>query len=136
MVYHSHFFLHKADLSAGFKVLRKGMFCYAKSSTNCPDDASWSLHVVRLMIGGKIQNYRNILRRYIRDYGENEDINRAVQVLERAKRDVLKAQDKTELIGYEGMASNAYFEVLPILILNQKTDSHFMVAIVVLPRMR
>lgn len=35
MVYHSHFFLHKADLSAGFKVLRKGMFCYAKSSTNC-----------------------------------------------------------------------------------------------------
>ena len=30
------------------------------------------------------------------------DINRAVQVLERAKRDALKAQDKTELIGYEG----------------------------------
>lgn len=77
------------------------------------------------MIGGKIQNYRNILRRYIRDYGENEDINRAVQVLERVKRDVLKAQDKTELIGYEGMASNAYFEVLPILILNQKTDFPF-----------
>ena len=48
-----------------------------------------------------------------------------MQVLERAKRDVLKAQDKTELIGYEGMASNAYFEVLPILILNQKTDFPF-----------
>ena len=28
-------FLHKADSSAGFKVLRKEMFCYAKSSTNC-----------------------------------------------------------------------------------------------------
>ena len=42
-----------------------------------------------------------------------------------AKRDALKAQDKTELIGYEGMASNAYFEVLPILILNQKTDFPF-----------
>ena len=49
------------------------------------------------MIGGKIQNYRNILRRYIRDYGENEDINRAVQVLERAKRDALEAQDKTDI---------------------------------------
>ena len=95
------------------------------SRVQLSDDASWSLHVVRLMIGGKIQNYRNILRRYIRDYGENEDINRAVQVLERAKRDALKAQDKTELIGYEGMASNAYFEVLPILILNQKTDFPF-----------
>ena len=29
------FLLHKADSSAGFKVLRKEMFCYAKSSTNC-----------------------------------------------------------------------------------------------------
>ena len=103
----------------------KGNVLLRKKQYQLSDDASWSLHVVRLMIGGKIQNYRNILRRYIRDYGENEDINRAVQVLERAKRDVLKAQDKTELIGYEGMASNAYFEVLPILILNQKTDFPF-----------
>ena len=103
----------------------KGNVLLRKKQYQLSDDASWSLHVVRLMIGGKIQNYRNILRRYIRDYGENEDINRAVQVLERVKRDVLKAQDKTELIGYEGMASNAYFEVLPILILNQKTDFPF-----------
>ena len=103
----------------------KGNVLLRKKQYQLSDDASWSLHVVRLMIGGKIQNYRNILRRYIRDYGENEDINRAVQVLERAKRDALKAQDKTELIGYEGMASNAYFEVLPILILNQKTDFPF-----------
>ena len=28
------------------------------------------------------------------------------------KRNVLVAQDKTTLIGHEGMASNAYFEVL------------------------
>ena len=103
----------------------KGNVLLRKKQYQLSDDASWSLHVVRLMIGGKIQNYRNILRRYIRDYGENEDINRAVQVLERAKRDALKAQDKTELIGYEGMASNAYLEVLPILILNQKTDFPF-----------
>ena len=48
------------------------------------------------MIGGKIQNYRNILKRYIRDYGENENINRAVQVLEHAKREALATQDKTD----------------------------------------
>ena len=77
------------------------------------------------MIGGKIQNYRNILKRYIRDYEENENINRAVQVLEHAKREALATQDKTTLIGYEGMASNAYFEVLPVLILNQKADFPF-----------
>ena len=53
----------------------------------------------------EIQNYRNILRRYIRDYGDNEIVNQAVHVLEQAKRNVLVAQDKTTLIGYEGMAS-------------------------------
>lgn len=56
MVYHSHFFLHKADLSAGFKVL-KGNVLLRKKQYQLSDDASWSLHVVRLMIGGKIQNY-------------------------------------------------------------------------------
>ena len=67
----------------------------------------------------------NVLLRNIRDYGENENINRAVQVLEHAKREALATQDKTTLIGYEGMASNAYFEVLPVLILNQKADFPF-----------
>ena len=89
------------------------------------DDEDWSLHVARLMIAGKIQNYRNILRRFIRDYGEHEDVNRAVVVMESAKRDALSAKDKTMLIGYEGLASNAYFEVLPILILNQKKEFTF-----------
>ena len=103
----------------------KGNVLLRKKQYQLSDDESWSLHVSQLMIGGKIQNYRNILRRYIRDYGENEDVNRAIYVLEHAKRDVLVAQDKTTLIGYEGMASNAYFEVLPVLILNQKVDFPF-----------
>ena len=103
----------------------KGNVLLRKRQYQLSDDESWSLHVARLMIGGKIQNYRNILRRYIRDYGENENINRAVQVLEHAKREALATQDKTTLIGYEGMASNAYFEVLPVLILNQKADFPF-----------
>ena len=77
------------------------------------------------MIGGKIQNYRNILKRYVRDYGENESINKTVRILEHAKHDALKSEDKTSLIGYEGIASSAYFDVLPILILNQKTDFPF-----------
>ena len=103
----------------------KGNVLLRKRQYQLSDDESWSLHVARLMIGGKIQNYRNILKRYIRDYEENENINRAVQVLEHAKREALATQDKTTLIGYEGMASNAYFEVLPFLILNQKADFPF-----------
>ena len=46
-------------------------------------------------------------------------------MLDHAKYSALTAQDKMALIGYEGIASNAYFEVLPILILNQKTDFQF-----------
>lgn len=98
----------------------KGNVLLRKKQYQLSDDESWSLHIAQLMIAGKIQNYRNILRRYIRDYGENEEINKAVQTLEQAKRNALTAPNKTILIGHEGMASNAYFDVFSTLILNQK----------------
>lgn len=103
----------------------KGNVLLRKKQYQLSDNELWSLHISQLIIGAKIQNYRNILKRYIRDYGEHQDINRAINILEQTKRDALTAQNKTKLIGHEGMASNAYFEVLPILILNQKTDFPF-----------
>ena len=103
----------------------KGNVLLRKKQYQLSDDESWSLHVAKLMIGGKIQNYRNILKRYTRDYGENEKISQAIFMLENSKRQILTAQNKTILIGYEGIASNIYFEVLPILILNQKQDFQF-----------
>lgn len=103
----------------------KGNVLLRKRQYQLSDDETWSLHVARLIISGKIQNYRNILRRYIRDYGENENISRVIRVLEHAKREALAAKDKTTLIGFEGIASHAYFEVMPVLILNQKTDFPF-----------
>ena len=98
----------------------KGNVLLRKKQYQLSDDESWSLHIAQLMIAGKIQNYRNILRRYIRDYGENEEIIKAVQTLEQAKRNALTAPNKTILIGHEGIASNAYFDVFPTLILNQQ----------------
>lgn len=103
----------------------KGNVLLRKKQYQLSDDEAWSLHISQIMIAGKIQNYRNILRRYIRDYGYNESINHAIKVLEQSKQNVLKSTDRTTLIGYEGIASNAYFEVLPILILNQKEDFPF-----------
>ena len=91
-----------------------------KSQYALSDDEGWSLHVAQLMIAAKIQNYRNILRRYIRDYGDCQEVDDAVRVLDANKRYALHAEDKTKLMGFEGIASNAYFEVLPKLILNQK----------------
>ena len=89
------------------------------------DDEQRSLHIAQLIICGKMQNYRSILKRYMRDYGENEDVCRAVQVIEQAKREALRTKDKMTLIGYEGIASNACFGVFPVLILNQKKDFPF-----------
>ena len=97
----------------GNVLLRKAQYALS-------DDEGWSLHVAQLMIAAKIQNYRNILRRYIRDYGDCQEVDDAVRVLDANKRYALHAEDKTKLMGFEGIASNAYFEVLPKLILNQK----------------
>lgn len=89
------------------------------------DDVVWSLHLARLIIAAKIQNYRSILRRYLRDYGECQTVTDAVKILEENKRRALIAEDKAQLIGYEGNASNAYFSALPLLILNQKESFPF-----------
>lgn len=77
------------------------------------------------MIAAKIQNYRSILRRYCRDYGGCQEVESAVSMLELNKNRALAASDKNELIGFEGMASNIYFNVLPCLILNQKESFPF-----------
>ena len=102
----------------GNVLLRKAQYALS-------DDDEWSLHISKLMIAAKIQNYRNILRRYIRDYGDCQEVDAAVKVLDAHKRCALHAEDKTKLIGFEGMASNAYFGALPKLILNQKESFPF-----------
>lgn len=89
------------------------------------DNEDFALHISKLFIGGKIQNYRNILRRYERDYGSNDDVVSAVQKLEVRKRDLQKVQDLNQLRGIEGDAASVYFDVFPYLILNQKSDFPF-----------
>lgn len=89
------------------------------------ENKDFALHISKLFIGGKIQNYRNILRRYERDYGSNDDIAAAVQALEVRKRDLNRVKDLNQLRGIEGDAASVYFGVFPYLILNQKSDFPF-----------
>ena len=89
------------------------------------ENEDFTLHISKLFIGGKIQNYRNILRRYERDYGSNDEIVAAVQALEVRKRDLNRVQDLNQLRGIEGDAASVYFSVFPYLILNQKSDFPF-----------
>lgn len=103
----------------------KGNVLLRKVQYKLADDEQWSLHVAQLMVAGKIQNYRNVLHRYLRDYGDNPEVEAAVKSLNMQKRNVLRAKTKAELMGTEGMAANHYFEVFSHLILQQKTDFPF-----------
>ena len=85
------------------------------------DETEKSLHVAQLIVAGKIQNYRNVLRRYIRDYGEDNEVENISKALDNSKRDALRSRDKKELMGIEGLAANHYFSVFHKLILQQQS---------------
>lgn len=102
----------------GNVLLRKAQYRYS-------DDPQYSLHLSKLFIGGKIQNYRNILRRFIRDNGLNEDVEKAANNLLRCKNQVLNADSIESVRGIEGEAATHYFAVFPNLILNQKENFIF-----------
>lgn len=103
----------------------KGNVLLRKAQYQLADNEQWSLHIAQLFVAGKIQNYRNVLRRYIRDYGDNVDVEGASKKLDFEKRYALRTSDKTELMGIEGQAANLYFSTFPHLILQQKEDFPF-----------
>ena len=102
----------------GNVLLRKAQYKYS-------DDSHYALHLSRLFIGGKIQNYRNILRRFVRDNGCDEDIESAADKLLRCKKRVLNADNIDSVRGIEGEAATCYFGVFSRLLLNQKDDFIF-----------
>lgn len=102
----------------GNVLLRTKQWEYAK-------DLQFALSVSKLFIAGKIQNYRNILSRFIRDNGNNEVIENAASHLKYCKQRALLASDMDYLRGIEGDAANRYFDVFPYLILHQKNDFIF-----------
>lgn len=103
----------------------KGNVLLRKKQYGLADDENWSFHVAQLLIGAKIQNYRNVLRRNIRDYGSCEEVASAADALAHYKQDVFKASNKSMLIGIEGIAANNYFEVFSQLITQQKEGFPF-----------
>ena len=98
----------------------RGNVLLRKKQYQLAEDEAWSLHVAKVMIGGKIQNYRNILRRYQRDYGNNPEVESAVTALDVRKHKVFLATDRLALVGEEGLAANKYFEVFPCMMTQQR----------------
>lgn len=89
------------------------------------DNSQKSLHLAQIMIAAKILNYRNILRRFLRDNGENKEINFAADFLDMSKRDSLKTKDIDSLRGIEGIAASKYFSVFSKLIIQNKSQFPF-----------
>lgn len=102
----------------GNVLLRKAQYKFA-------DDENVSTEIAKVCIAGKIQNYRNILRRFERDYGQVAEVEAVGEEMNRAKRSVLNAMSKDTIMGLEGEAANSYFSVFPYLIINQKKDFPF-----------
>ena len=88
-------------------------------------DDRFALNISKLFVAGKIQNYRNILARFIRDNGDNDEVKCAVTHLKQSKLNALNASDIMTLRGVEGDAANHYFGVFSALILHQKGDFNF-----------
>ena len=76
----------------------KGNVLLRKAQYRLADDQTWSLHLAQLMVAGKIQNYRNVLRRYLRDYGENPEVLTAANTLDIQNLDAKVNEDRN---GYE-----------------------------------
>ncbi len=103
----------------------RGNVYLRKMQYTLSEDEKGSLEIAKVCIAGKIQNYRSVLKRYERDYGQDKDITRVTHEMDRIKRLVLTADNKDLLRGLEGDAASMYFSLFPKLIISQKADFPF-----------
>lgn len=103
----------------------KGNVLLRVSQYKQAENVEFSLHLSKLFIAGKIQNYRNILQRCIRDNGDNDNLSYAAEHLNNSKRKLGFAATHDELRGIEGDAANVYFKIFSNMILHQKDSFIF-----------
>lgn len=115
---HGHYIGRFQGPAHGNVLLRKKQYEVAA-------DLECSLSLSRIFVAGKVMNYRTIMKRYLRDYGSNPDVEAAVARLSVLKDKILSSPNHDVLRGYEGDAANAYFEVFPHLIVAQNDSFVF-----------
>ena len=103
----------------------RGNVLLRKAQYQIADDKERALHYAQLFVAGKIQNYRTILQRFIRDNGNNMEVETAIKSLEVSKHWALNAKEVGSLIGVEGDAANTYFGVFPNLLHQKKEEFPF-----------
>lgn len=103
----------------------RGNVLLRKAQYSLSDNEEVALDIAKTCVAGKIQNYRSILKRYERDYGENDEIEKAIAEMDNNKRYTLLTDNMQTLRGLEGDAASCYFSVMPHLIINQKAEFPF-----------
>lgn len=103
----------------------KGNVLLRKAQYRFSDDKNLALHLSKLFVAGKIQNYRNILRRFIRDNGNDDCVAKVAEELLKCKGKILTAESVDRVRGIEGEAASSYFGIFSHLLLCQKDDFPF-----------
>lgn len=103
----------------------RGNVLLRKAQYTNSDNKDYALRLSKIFIAAKLQNYRNILRRFVRDNGENDRIDNAAEQLRRCKDRVLRAESVDSVRGVEGEAAMEYFAVFHDMLLHQKADFVF-----------
>lgn len=103
----------------------RGNVLLRKTQYQIADDKEHALHYAQLFVAGKIQNYRTILQRFVRDNGSNLEVEKAIKLLNISKEWALRAKDVAKLIGVEGDAANTYFSIFPHQLLQQRDGFSF-----------
>lgn len=98
----------------------KGNVLLRTTQYKVAQDTERTLGISRLFIAGKIQNYRSVLRRFLRDYGSHPEVEDVSTSMERSKYLALRADSAEILRGIEGDAASQYFSVFSKLIIQQK----------------
>jgi len=73
------------------------------------------LDLAKLVVGAKVEGQLRFLLRATRGSPRNETMTRSLQLIRQMLRMARRADNRETLLGYEGTAARAYFEVLPAL---------------------
>lgn len=94
--------------------LTKNIFV-RRSQWEASGETPKAIHMVQAFVRGKLKNYRGSLMRHMRDYPDN-DLQRAIDDLERAIDSLLPIKAIASLRGVEGHGSAVYWRAFPKLI--------------------
>ncbi len=81
-------------------------------------DPVFRLSIAKTFLQGKITNSLSLLRRFAYNHTEI-DLNKEIQSVEKAAKEITSADEISRLFGIEGSAANAYFKAMGKMVLKE-----------------